>query len=346
VLQRIGARSTSRAPGSERSPWLLLALQFPTHPSNARVKTWRRLQQLGAIQLKGSLYVLPNNPHSFEDFEWLRVEVEALKGQASIFTAAAVGGVTDQQLIAQFQAARDADFLQLLKDVRALQTRIRKLPVEERARAVRHLSDKLEKLRAIDFFSAPQRVPAEREYEALVRLLEPVPRTSNAASTSSLAVADYQQRTWVTRPRPGVDRLGSAWLISRFIDRQATFEFADDAGELAGAIPYDMFSGGFGHEGEHCTFEVLQTRFGIEDAAVSALAEIVHDVDLKDERYRLPQAAGVATLIDGLRLALDDDSELLREGVALFEALYRGLQSRPTNRPRRAKLLRRPAGAK
>ena len=237
MLHRIGARSESRAPRPELNAWLLLALQLPTHPSNGRVKTWRRLQQLGAIQIEGLVDVLPNNPHSFEDFEWLRVEVEALKGQASIFAASTVGGLTDAQLIEQFQEARDADFLQLVKDLRALHTRMKKLPVEERARALRHLSDKLDKLRAIDFFSAPQRAAAEREYAALARSLEPGPR-ANSVSTSSRDIADYQQRTWVTRPRPGVDRMGSAWLISRFIDRQPTFEFADDAGDLPGSVPY------------------------------------------------------------------------------------------------------------
>jgi hypothetical protein len=346
-LQRERARRETTAPRPEPNRWLLMALQLPARPSNGRVKTWRRLQQLGAMQVKGSLYVLPNSAHAFEDFEWLRVEIEALQGQAHVFAASAVGGVTDQQLIDQFQAARDADYRRLLKDLRAAQSKVRRLPGDERARAVRSLGDKLDKVRAIDFFAAPQGEAAQREYASLARSLEPARRDASQPTPGSLLDhADYQQRTWVTRPRPGVDRLGSAWLISRFIDRRPTFEFADDADRLPDAIPFDMFSGGFGHEGERCTFEVLQAKFGITDPAVSALAEIVHDLDLKEERYRPPQAAGVATLIDGLRLAFGNDAELLTQGVALFEAMYRGLQSSSTPRPRRARILRTPGGAK
>lgn len=346
------AESTAARPDANR--WLLLALQLPAHPSNARVKTWRRLQQLGAVQIKGSLYVLPNSAATLEDFEWLRVEVEGLKGQANVFAASAVGGVTDEQLIEQFQQLRDADYRLVLKDIRAAQKRLRRLPTDERIRGLRLVGEKLDRIRAIDFFAAPQRAAAEREFAALSRSLEPrqEPRAV-VASEATLDHADYQGRTWLTRPRPGIDRLSSAWLISTFIDRAPTFAFATNASVRlkpdttpVAAIPFDMFGGGFNHEGDRCTFEVLQTKFGITDPAVTALAEIVHDLDLKEERYRSPQAAGVAMLVDGLQHTYADDAQLLAQGVSLFETIYRGLQATSAPRPRRARILRTPGGAK
>jgi len=135
----------------------------------------------------------------------------------------------------------------------------------------------------------------------------------------------FTGRRWVTRPRPGVDRFACAWLIRRFIDPKARFDFVADAAAVGDAIAFDMYDVGFRHEGERCTFEVLTWRFGLTEPAVLRLAEVVHDIDLKDDRYRPPQAPTVSLLIDGLRSSFRDDHELLQQGMHLFEALYQGL---------------------
>lgn len=312
---------------TEGHRWLLLALQLPARPSNARVKTWRRLQQLGAVALKGSLYVLPRTPQALEDFEWLRAEVESLNGQANVFAASTVGGLNDRQVVEHFREARDLDYRAFLKAVRAARSAVKRRSSDDRVRALNQLSERLDTIRKIDFFHASQREQAEQAYATLARDLRPTEPSARATSSSQLDTRDYQQRTWVTRFRPGVDRLSSAWLISRFIDREPNFEFAADPETLPEAIPFDMFGAGFCHEGGRCTFEVLQERFGIVDPAVTSLAQIIHDLDLKDERFRPPQAAGIATTLEGLSLAFSDDAELMKQGIALFEAIYLGLRA-------------------
>ena len=151
---------------------------------------------------------------------------------------------------------------------------------------------------------------------------------SVAPTVGRLAPERYQRRTWVTRPRPGIDRMASAWLIQRFIDTQARFVFAEtqDVARLpTRQVPFDMFGAEFGHHGSHCSFETLCHRFGIDEPAVRRIAEIVHDVDLKDDTYARTEAATIAQVIQGLQATSDDDHQLLRHGMALFAGLYASL---------------------
>jgi hypothetical protein len=319
------------------NPWLLLVLQLPARPSNARVKTWRRLQQLGAVSVKNAVYVLPNSAQALEDFEWLRSEIECVKGQANIFSASSIDGVRNDDIVEQFQTARATDYKHLLKDIRLTQKRVTRVSNhdDELIRSAQQLRERLTRVRAIDFFSASGGEDAEREIKAVE---QSVRRTAESLVTQGLRHLDpkeYRTRRWVTRPRPGVDRFASAWLISRFIDPEATFDFVSDAKNVHDAVPFDMFGGGFGHEGDLCTFEVLASRFRIADVAVRRIGEIVHDLDLKEERFRAPQAPGIGVVVEGLRATFRDDSELLREGIVLFEALYHGIQP-PKAAPSRA----------
>ena len=347
ATHRPSAGSGGQVESTTSGRWLLLALQLPAHPSNARVKTWRRLQQLGALALKGSVYVLPNTPQAQEDFEWLRIEIESLKGQAHVFTASAAGGIDDEQLIEQFRALRGADYQVFLEDSRKARSQLTRMDADKRRRTVEALELRLQTIRAIDFFPADAAGRAEREFLALARSLAPDSRArSRRADEATHARTEYQQRTWVTRVRPGVDRLSSAWLISRFIDRQPTFVFASDPGDRPDAVAFDMFGGGFAHEGDQCTFEVLQRRFCIADPKVSMVAQIVHDLDLKEERFRRPEAPGVAALVDGLRLAATSDDELVAHGIVLFEAIYRGLRPGDPVPDRRSRVVRIPRRGK
>src|SRR5262249_14642305 len=136
--------------------------------------------------------------------------------------------------------------------------------------------------------------------------------------------SNYLSKVWVTRPRPGVDRMSSAWLIRRFIDSKARFVFGSPA-SLPAAIPFDTFEAEFGHHGAHCTFETLCERFAIEDAAVRRIGRIVHDLDLKETTYEEPETATIGRLVEGLRSAQHDDDALLRSGMEMFEALYQSL---------------------
>jgi hypothetical protein len=284
---------------------------------------------LGAIAVKQAVYVLPNSAQAVEDFEWLRSEIQSSRGDASIFSAASIDGVTEKDIVEQFRRARMADYKVLLKQVRQVQRRAGVLRGrDDLARVVRQLRDKLTAVQAIDFFAAPGGAAADQELRQLEesqrRIAGPGPAPDQEGDV--VQPDDYQKRVWVTRPRPGVDRFASAWLITQFIDPDARFEFADRIDTRSPAVPFDMFGGGFGHEGHSCTFEVLERRFQIREIAVRRIGEIVHDLDLKEERFRPPQAPGVAVLVEGLRARYSDDAALLQQGIVLFDALYRGLQ--------------------
>ncbi|MEQ1910967.1 MAG: chromate resistance protein ChrB domain-containing protein [Vicinamibacterales bacterium] len=329
-------RLTPTVEARPAGPWLLLALQLPAHPSNGRVKTWRRLQQMGAIALKGSLYALPNSAQAVEDFEWLRAEVRGLKGQANIFAAASLNSGEDTQIIELFRLAREDDYKAFIRDAKKAQVRASRASArdEESAKALRLLEVRLTTLRSIDFFSAPSRPVAEQELAALDQIVRPTVTSADVQDAHPVDPRLYQGRLWITRPRPGVDRMASAWLISRFIDHAARFDFAVDASDRPDGVPFDMYDTGFGHEGDACTFEVLQARFQITDLTVRRVGEIVHDLDLKEERYRLPQTAGVAAMVAGLQSAFSDDAELLAQGIVMFDAVFRGLQSQLAAKPR------------
>jgi len=252
---------------------------MPAHPSNGRVKIWRRLQQLGAVALKNAVHVLPESAQAVEDFEWLREEVVSLGGEASLFKVSSMSDADERYILSEW------------KEKNAMPT-IDHQPSESKRR----------------------RSPAPVRLDA----------------------AAYRNRVWVTRPRPGVDRFASAWLIRRFIDRDAAFAFAASPDRYPDAVPFDMYQGGgFRHEGELCTFEVLEGRFAIRDVNVRRVAEIVHDVDLKEDRYKSPHAATVAGLVEGLRASIPEDAKLLEQGMVMFEALYQSLHT--TKRPRGGK---------
>ena len=326
-----GASAGDRT-SEQRQRWLLLVHQLPATPSNARVRTWRRIQQLGAIPLKQAAYVLPDSAETREDFEWLKSEIEASGGEASVFAAVSLDARTDGRLIAEFRALREATYEALIKDVRRLLKSRSGKRQRGRAdgadRALQGLRERLSAMERIDFFGAPSRGVAESliaQLEALVA----APSPHRSTGHDGRSVAEFARRTWVTRPRPGVDRMASAWLIRRFIDPQASFGFVTSPPEAGSReIPFDMSGVEFSHRGSECTFETLCAEFGLRQPAVVHLATLVHDLDLKDGRYGPPEAATVGELIEGLQMSYADDHALLVQGVALFEALYRSTAAR------------------
>jgi hypothetical protein len=313
----------------------MLVHQLPASPSNLRVRTWRRLNQLGALPLKQAVYVLPDSPDAREDFEWLKAEIEQLGGEAEIMTAQYIDGVSEAELIERFRQARQDDFTALSNDIeeavnKAARTR---QPPGRRAPAVARLTEIFEQrlagLDAIDFFGSAGR---DRAAAMLDRFRGPRRTPQPAGGTAD---ATFRDRMWVTRPRPGVDRMSSAWLIRRFIDPAATFGFIADAANAGQAIPYDMFGAEFSHHGDQCTFETLCKRFSIESGPIDRIARIVHDLDLKDGKYDAPEAATVGAMIDGLQRSHADDHELLEHGITLFESLFRSYEgSMRARRPR------------
>ena len=316
--------------------WLLLAHQLPTRPSNARVKTWRRLQQIGAVPTRNSVYVLPNTEQCREDFEWMRSEIVALRGEATVFAADALNEGGDD-IVAAFQRAREVDYRALKRDAdrlfsasRAKQRSPAGRPDEWR-RGVRRLRDRFAEIERIDFFHAQAGQDTATSIGRVERLAAGAGEPA-ATDGSALSPSAFRNRRWVTRPRPGVDRMASAWLIRRFIDPRATFGFVERPAESD--VPFDMYTGDFSHQGTSCTFETLTQRFSIGDAAVARIGQIVHDLDMKESRYAAPEAPAVERMVDGLRELYADDATLLQHGMEMFEALARSFSATEVARSR------------
>jgi len=342
---------TTAAPNRRR--WLLFIHQLPSQPSNLRVTTWRRLQQIGAIPLKQAVYALPDTSDAREDFEWLKTEVKAAGGDASVFAADNVDAWSDDTLVEEFRRARQDVYEELSRDVEEALRRAgsARRPKGTRAPALRRLLDifreRLVAAEKIDFFGSAGR---DRVLTFLRQLEDRIGGTSrqpahSAQGDHSGRIAAFQGRLWITRPRPGVDRMASAWLIRHFIDRQARFGFAADRECVPDhGVPFDMFGVDFSHQGDGCTFETLCSTFGIAGPALSRIAAIVHDLDLKDDRFGAPECRTVGAMIEGLELAYQNDEALLEQGMTLFDALYRSFeQSTRATGPRAAARPRRPA---
>jgi hypothetical protein len=320
----------SSPPSTRARRWLLLVHQLPSTPSNLRVRTWRRLQQLGAIPIKQAVYVLPDSPAAREDFEWLKTEITGAGGDASVFTADHVDAWSDDALVEEFRRSRQEAYASLARDIERTTGRMGGRRARGRAPSLTRLLDgyrqRLEAIQAIDFFGSAGRDRAATLLKQLEERLSK-PAGPSAAHAAAGGQDTYRARLWVTRPRPGVDRMSSAWLIRRFIDPQARFGFAADRDAAAAdAVPFDMFGVEFSHQGEGCTFETLCSAFAIDAPAVRRIAAIVHDLDLKDQRFGAPEAPTVQAVIEGLRLAHDEDDVLLAQGMTLFESLYRAFE--------------------
>ena len=323
--------------------WLLLAHQLPTRPSNARVKTWRRLQQIGAVPTRNSVYALPNTDACREDFEWIRSEIVALGGEATVFAADALNRDGSDDIVASSQRARDTDYQALKREAGRLASAARgprhsASRHDSVSRDVRQLCERFNEIRRVDFFDAPAGQAAADALAALERRMAP----PSASQEDRMRVSSkaFARRRWVTRPRPGVDRMASAWLIRRFIDPKATFGFVDRPS--ASDVPFDMYVGEFSHQGTLCTFEVLARRFGLEGPAVARLGQVVHDLDMKDTRYGTAEAPAVGRMVDGLRQVHADDSALLEQGIVMFEALARSLESSKATPPKPGPNTRKP----
>ena len=321
--------------------WLLFIMQLPTRPVAPRIRLWRRLQQLGSVALRGSVYVLPNNAQAREDFEWLRGEVTAAGGQASIMAAQALTEAEHETIVRAFRDARSQDFKSLTAEVNRVAASRKDLSsIARRAaeRTLRSAQQKLTELEAIDFGGSRERDAAAAAVSALAARLAPAGRNQAMTKKPQRPTPhEFHARTWVTRPRPGVDRMSSAWLIRRFIDPRARFAFrASNPSPRSRDVAFDMFGVEFGHQGDRCTFEVLASRFGIDDPGVRRIGEIVHDVDLKDTRYGHPESAGVNELVEGLRRAHADDQTLLEHGMTMFGGLFESFRE-GTSGPRKIK---------
>ncbi len=297
--------------GAKTLRWYLLIHQIPPRPLYLRAKIRTRLSRVGAVALKNSVYLLPRNSESLEDFQWIAQEIVAGGGEAYVAEAAFTGRPSDRDLERLFRDARDRDYSEFVDE-------LGKSSAPDLVRARR----RLEEIRSLDFFSARGRDGAER---ALARA-EGRQRPGKEAAMESprTRLGSLRDQVWVTRRGVKVDRIGSAWLIRRFVDPKARFRFIDPKAEApaAGERSFDMVGGEFTHEGDRCTFETLLRRLDLKDRALKTVAEVVHDVDIKDAKFGRPESAGFARLVAGIVAAHEDDEDRLSQGFSMFDALY------------------------
>ena len=311
------------APLAEKNRWLLLIHQIPRAPSYLRVKIWRRLQQLGALAIKNSVYAMPLSEQALEDLVWVVREIEQGGGEASICEARFVQGLSDGQVEAAFRSAREADYEAIAGDARRLAHASRgpKPGAGEDAPGsgeIERLKKRLADVIAIDFFEAGARASA---IAALAQLERPARR----ARRENPSIGGLKRRTWVTRRDVFVDRMASAWLIRRFIDPSARFKFVPSKRyePRAGELRFDMFGGEFTHEGDRCTFEVLLERAAVREPGLVAISQMVHDIDLKDGKYGRPETAGFERVLQGIVMANASDTARLERSASIFDDLYR-----------------------
>ena len=315
--------------------WLLLVHSLPPKPLYLRAKIRQRLLKVGALALKNSVYVLPRTEDALEDFQWIAQEARAGGGEAFVAGAEFLEGVDGPGLVARFRRERAGDYEALTAEIR----RIDHLRGKggERPAAIARARRRLEEIQAVDFFGAPGR----KEAEAMLRKTEG--RSSDPKPMAGPRVkgrrAGLLGRVWVTRRGVKIDRIASAWLVRRFIDPAARFRFADPADDVKkpGELRFDMVGGDFTHEGDRCTFETLRLSAGVVDAALSPIAEIVHDIDLKDGKYGRADAAGVKQLLEGLLAAHPADEDRLERGFALFDDLFASFRAAAPAKPRGGK---------
>jgi len=303
-------------------PWLFFMFQLPARSASQRVSVWRKLQKYGALTWKNSAYILPHTLTNLEKFQWLSAEIKKYRGEASVVQAARIEGYPDKRIIALFNEARERDYDALVRELR-FALRSVSLGSTPRPGALARLNRRLTEIAALDLFGFAKR----KEAESLLRELESrsnsQARTDRPKGTSK--AKEYCGRIWMTRPRPEVDRVASAWLIKNFIDPKARFAFSSDANTHPGAVRFDMFEGEFTHVGDNCTFETLLKRFELRDRRLRLIAQIVHDADLDDDKFGRAGGRAIDLIFKGWARADRPDEEILKKGFVLFDGLYLSL---------------------
>jgi hypothetical protein len=291
----------------------MLAFTLPTKRASQRVEVWRKLQRYGVVPLGNSGYLLPNNPSNRERFEWLAQMIRKHAGEASVVSVESIDNLSTPQLVTRFGEVRDRDYQELIREVQKLSSIARHKRPPGR---ISRLRARFREILEIDFFGSP----LQKRAQALLAQADASPKVPQ--QSPKINPKDYVGQLWVTRPRPGIDRSASAWLIRRFIDKKARFTFAQEGDVPRDAVPFDMFQGGFGHRGEDCTFETLRKDFRIRDARVAAIGEMVHDADLSDGKFGRKEAFGVDEVLKGWARKGTPDKELLERGVEMIDGLY------------------------
>lgn len=315
------------------STWLLLILSLPTENASTRMRAWRALKGAGAAVLRDGVYVLPAGDERRDILNAVAADVEASGGTAYLLEL-------DQSAAYPFAELfdRSTEYTRLAEDIGACLAVVDEVSLNDAARQLRKLRKAYEAVRSIDFFPAD----IQRQVESLLsecdsrlqarsNLDEP---SVSARSIPQCTLADYQGRLWATRKRLWVDRLASAWLIRKFIDRTARFIWLDSPADCpSDALGFDFDGAAFTHTetaaGEWVSFETLMMSFGLQqDAALQRVARLVHFLDVGG--LPVAEAAGFERLLRGMHTRIDNDDTLLLEAGRLLEDFYNAFKEELT----------------
>ncbi|HSA78958.1 MAG TPA: chromate resistance protein ChrB domain-containing protein [Nitrospirota bacterium] len=314
--------------------WLLVFYSVPSHPVSNRMKIWRKLTKVGAVQLKGSVYILPATEEHEEFLQWLIGEVKSMGGDGAFVRSTEIKTMTDADIRRLFTTQAEREYHRLEKVLDVLERKIQSIRKGTKSEEGKHLADRVvkltkefEELRKRDYFESSTGNILKKRIQALEAALQDAGKKApeEAASVVARRMQDYRGKIWATRKNPFVDRMASAWLIKRFVDPKASFVFIDERDVAAldnTTVAFDMRGAAFTHVGDLCTFEVFVKSFGIKDKAVKKIAEIVHDLDVKDDKYGKPETTGVEDILAGIRKTAKSDADGLERGMTAFEMLY------------------------
>ncbi len=305
--------------------WLILIHQIPAKPSYFRAKIWRRLQQIGAIPIKQAVYAMPNTDQCFEDLNWIAKEINDRGGEAIILSASLLEGLMDDQVVHLFKKARQADYGKILDEARTIMevyhSEEMSDPVLLDCRAgLRKLKKSFTATVNIDFFPLPE----QAQTEAYLDEMETIFHRPKAKETVQFTKdVNFSGCTWVTKCNVYVDRIASAWLIKRIIDNTASFKFIKETHyePNENEFRFDMREAEYTHQGDLCTFEVLVETFCPEDRGLQQIAKLVHDIDLKDDSFGLPETAGIHAILDSIVATTVDDHKRIELATTIFDGL-------------------------
>jgi hypothetical protein len=319
---------------SIRKTWLLLIHQIPPKPDYFRIKIWRLLHQVGSIAIKQSVYILPQSDQAYEDFGWILKEIIEGGGDASLSQVKFIEGLTDDQIVFQFQKARKTDYEKLIEEINTVRneldhdTNVANETITKTRNQMAKFQKRLNEIIAIDFFYVPERIGAEN---ALAGLMASRSKSSHSELNTCKTIKHFLCKLWITRKNVFVDRIASAWLITRFIDKKARFKFVDlkNYKPQEEEVGFDMVEAEFTHQDDRCTFEEILHRFRIKDKALHQLGEIVHDIDLKDRKFERPEADGIYVLFSGIAASHQKDNDRIKIGAKLLDDLYTYFKGKP-----------------
>lgn len=312
--------------------WLFLVHQVQTPNSRERVRVWRLTKKVGTILYRNSVYVLPYSKERLEDFHWLCQEIRDSKGEASVFVSEAGDANEDRVLKQLFIQARTKEYGELEKREQQFVGRFRQAretpsltvsQVKALEKGLKQLEETFQEIRRVDFFRYPSADKIQKRLKYLrLSLAEAQPRKDAIHKIAHHSRSEFRGKTWATRVHIHIDRLCSAWLIKRFIDPKARFVFAPEEKLPKNAILFDVFGGEFTHTGDRCTFETLLESFRFKEKALLSIAELVHEIDLKDQKYNRPESSGFDMVVRAISDSLRNDQQTLDLGFQFLDALY------------------------